>query len=95
MRCGKEGKLLARAGGVLITLGKQIGERNRILCTEFSYRAKRTRRIAAGLLFRSDPIRVREKRMNTHMTAKTQESYQKCANKVVKKFLQEGTYFPE
>jgi hypothetical protein len=32
--------------------------------------------------------------MNTHMTAKTQESYQKVSNKVVKKLLQKGTYFP-
>jgi hypothetical protein len=35
--------------------------------------------IVADLLFRSAPIRVREKRMNTHKTAKTLESYQKVS----------------
>jgi len=31
--------------------------------------------------------------MNTHKTAKTRQSYHKSRNKVVKKVLQDGTYF--
>jgi len=79
MRCGDEGKLLARAAGLFYHPGEadQIEKPDnfaRILpsCTrEFS--------IVADLLFRSAPIRVREKRMNTHKTAKTLESYQKVS----------------
>jgi hypothetical protein len=63
----------------LITLGKQNGERNRVLCAEILLSCKRELvALSAGLLFRSAPIRVREKRMNTYMTLKTRRSYQKA-----------------
>jgi hypothetical protein len=64
----------------LITLGEQMKERNRILCAEVLCHAKESSpHCLPVLLSRSAPIRVREKRMNTYMTAKTQESYQKVS----------------
>jgi hypothetical protein len=81
MRCGEEGKLLARAAGVF----NHPGEADRInepgnFAMKFSCHAQEnSSHCRRSLLFRSAPIRVREKRMNTHMTAKTQESYQKVS----------------
>jgi hypothetical protein len=73
MNCRQEGKLLARAGGSFITLGaERIKEPG-----SFALKSRRIVRLIS--IFRFAPIRVREKRMNTHMTAKNTESYQKVS----------------
>jgi hypothetical protein len=78
MRCREEGKLLARAGsgfnhpeGTKRMRGPVSSAVNSLVMQ------KRTVALFVGFLFHSAPIRVREKRMNTHKTAKALESYQK------------------
>jgi hypothetical protein len=51
MRCGEEGKLLARVAEVFITLGKRKERRNRTLCAEFLVMQKRTLSIVAASFY--------------------------------------------
>jgi hypothetical protein len=94
MKTCEEGKLLAGAAVFLSPWGNGVGYRTDFPCAEFLLSCKKKRfALSAGTGIHFAPIRVREKRMNTHKTSKTPRSHQEIDNKVVKKVLQNGTYF--
>jgi hypothetical protein len=94
MKTCEEGKLLAGAAVFLSPWGNGVGYRTDFPCAEFLLSCKRdASHCQPVLIFHFAPIRVREKRMNTHKTSKTPRSHQEMGNKVVKKVLQDGTYF--
>jgi hypothetical protein len=77
MRTCKEGKLLARAAAFYHPGGTERITGPTYSALNISCYAKAATHRAPVLVFRFAPIRVREKRMNTHKTAKTLRSYQK------------------
>jgi len=79
MSWAEEGKLLARAAVFLSPWGSGADHRAGLLCVEslFAIQKEMLRIVRPVLIFGFAPIRVREKRMNTHKTAKTPQSYQK------------------
>jgi hypothetical protein len=81
MMSGEEGKLLAGAAGFYSPWGSERmkQEPSYFALRFFLFYAKRdASQNPAVPAFRFAPIRVREKRMNTHKTLKTRWSYQKA-----------------